>query len=144
MVFGNNYDGSGGEMNAASGSIQDFRAGRRASSAPEPGRSAAEAGNQDYASMWSRELVLTHATGPYVGTAASVITADINGFVQFGSVCDPQFTFVTLPSTASKGARAFASNGRKPAEAAGAGTGVAVFFDGTHWISVCSGVAVTA
>ena len=39
---------------------------------------------------------------------------------------------------------AFASNGRKPSEAAGAGTGVEVFNDGSRWISVCSGSQVAA
>jgi len=50
----------------------------------------------------------------------------------------------SLPSGQSAGAKAFASNGRKPGEAAGAGTGVEVFFDGTRWISTCSGAAVAA
>jgi hypothetical protein len=39
---------------------------------------------------------------------------------------------------------AFVSNGRKPGEAAGGGTGVEVFCDGNHWISVCNGAQVAA
>jgi hypothetical protein len=39
---------------------------------------------------------------------------------------------------------AFASNGRKPTEFAGAGTGVGVFYDGGQWISVCEGKQVVA
>jgi hypothetical protein len=47
-----------------------------------------------------------------------------------------------LPAGLDAGAKAFASNGRKPTEAHGAGTGVEVFFDGTAWISSCSGTQV--
>ncbi len=54
----------------------------------------------------------------------------------------PSYTVVTLPSAPGTGAKAFATNGRKPADAAGAGTGVEVFYDGAHWISVCSGTTV--
>jgi hypothetical protein len=49
-----------------------------------------------------------------------------------------------LPAGLSAGAKAFASNGRKPTETHGAGTGVEVFFDGTAWISSCSGMQVAA
>ena len=56
----------------------------------------------------------------------------------------PSYTVVNLPSGMTAGAKAFASNGRKPGEAAGAGTGVEVFFDGQHWISSCGGTSVAA
>ena len=56
----------------------------------------------------------------------------------------PSYTVATLPTAQGAGAKAFASNGRKPTEAAAAGTGVEVFYDGAHWISVCSGSAVLA
>ena len=50
-----------------------------------------------------------------------------------------------LPVSAKAGAIYYASNGRKPGESAGHGTGVLVYFDSTEtWISVHSGVAVTA
>jgi hypothetical protein len=55
----------------------------------------------------------------------------------------PSYTVAALP-TAVAGAKAFASNGRKPSEAAAAGTGVEVFYDGAHWISVCGGTQVLA
>jgi hypothetical protein len=42
------------------------------------------------------------------------------------------------------GAKVFVSNGRKPNEVAGTGTGVEVFFDGLRWISSCSGSVVAA
>lgn len=56
----------------------------------------------------------------------------------------PSYTVAGLPSASIAGAKAFASNGRKPTEAAGAGTGVEVFSDGVHWISVCAGSQVLA
>ena len=50
-----------------------------------------------------------------------------------------------LPSTGlSEGDWAYALNGRKPAEGAGVGTGVPVSWSRGAWISVYSGVAVTA
>jgi hypothetical protein len=55
----------------------------------------------------------------------------------------PSYTVAALPTNVQAGAKAFASNGRKPSEAAGSGTGVEVFHDGTRWISVCSGSQVT-
>jgi hypothetical protein len=56
----------------------------------------------------------------------------------------PSYSVSALPTAPGTGAQAFATNGRKPAEAAGAGTGVSVFYDGTKWISVCSGALVAA
>ena len=56
----------------------------------------------------------------------------------------PAYTVANLPAAPGAGALAFASNGRKPSEAAGAGTGVEVFNDGTRWISTCSGAQVAA
>jgi hypothetical protein len=42
------------------------------------------------------------------------------------------------------GITAYASNGRKNGEGAGAGTGVLVFYDGNNWIAVDSGQPVSA
>lgn len=56
----------------------------------------------------------------------------------------PSYTVATLPGGSTAGAQAFAANGRKPTDAAGAGSGVEVFFDGQHWISGCSGGVVAA
>ena len=56
----------------------------------------------------------------------------------------PTYAVGSLPSGVTAGAQAFASNGRKPAEAAGSGSGVNVFFDGSRWISSCSGTQVSA
>jgi hypothetical protein len=54
------------------------------------------------------------------------------------------YTVNNLPTGMNPGAKAFASDGRKPAESHGAGTGVEVFYDGAAWISSCSGTQVTA
>ncbi len=49
-----------------------------------------------------------------------------------------------LPSTAiSEGDWAYALDGRKPGEGAGAGTGVPCFWSQGGWLSACSGAAVT-
>ncbi len=56
----------------------------------------------------------------------------------------PSYTVATLPGGLTAGAQAFATNGRKPTDAAGAGSGVEVFYDGQHWISGCSGSVVSA
>ena len=81
----------------------------------------------DGVSSW-REIFRTNAVSP--SFSAPIILAS--------------YTVNSLPTGLSAGAKAFASNGRKPAEAHGAGTGVEVFFDGTAWISSCSGAQVTA
>ena len=56
----------------------------------------------------------------------------------------PSYNVAGLPTTAIAGAKAFAINGRKPNEAAGAGSGVEVFYDGVHWIAGCIGTQVLA
>jgi hypothetical protein len=56
----------------------------------------------------------------------------------------PSYTVAALPVSPGAGAKAFASNGRKPTEASGAGSGVEVFYDGSRWISVCNGSQVAA
>lgn len=61
-----------------------------------------------------------------------------------GPVVLPSYTVANLPAGMPAGAKAYSSNGRKPNEGAGAGTGVEAFFDGVHWISSCSGSSVAA
>jgi hypothetical protein len=61
-----------------------------------------------------------------------------------GPIVLPSYAVANLPSGMTPGAKAFASNGRKPNEAASAGSGVETFFDGQHWISSCSGSVVAA
>jgi hypothetical protein len=54
-------------------------------------------------------------------------------------------TVAGLPTTGvAEGDWAYALNGRKPGQAAGAGTGVPCFWSAGAWIAVTSGVAVTA
>jgi hypothetical protein len=56
----------------------------------------------------------------------------------------PSYTVGSLPTAGVAGAMAFASNGRKPTDPAGAGTGVMAVYDGQKWTSSCSGTAVSA
>ncbi len=56
----------------------------------------------------------------------------------------PSYTVAGLPAATIVGAKAFATNGRKPNEGAGSGSGVEVFCDGVRWISVCAGSQVLA
>jgi hypothetical protein len=61
-----------------------------------------------------------------------------------GPIVLPSYAVANLPSGVVAGAKVFASNGRKPNETAGAGSGVDVFFDGHQWISSCSGSPVAS
>lgn len=81
----------------------------------------------DGAGSW-REIFRTNAVSPRFS----------------GPLVLASYTVATLPGSPGAGAKAFASNGRKPSENAGAGTGVEVFYDGGRWISVCSGSQVAA
>jgi hypothetical protein len=56
----------------------------------------------------------------------------------------PSYLVSALPPSPGPGAKAFATNGRKPNEGIGAGTGVEVFYDGAHWISGCTGSLIAA
>ncbi len=57
----------------------------------------------------------------------------------------PGYAVASLPSGPLPGSKAYATNGRKPGEAAGAGTGVEVFADGSgRWFSVLGGGVVVA
>jgi hypothetical protein len=50
-----------------------------------------------------------------------------------------------LPVSSAAGSIAYASDGRKPGEGAGSGSGVLVYYDSTGaWISVHSAAAVTS
>lgn len=57
----------------------------------------------------------------------------------------PSYTVAALPATAATGAVAFASNGRKGAEGAGAGTGLPVYWNAatSQWFTYANAL-VTA
>jgi hypothetical protein len=61
-----------------------------------------------------------------------------------GPIVLASYTVTNLPTGVIAGAKAFASNGRKPSEVAGSGSGVEVFYDSQHWVSSCSGSPVAA
>jgi hypothetical protein len=81
----------------------------------------------DAASTW-REVFRTNAVNPRF-SAPPIL---------------PSYAVAALPASPGAGAKAFASNGRKPSEGTGVGSGVEVFHDGGRWISVCSGSSVAA
>lgn len=81
----------------------------------------------DSGSTW-HEVFRTNGSNPYFSAPPTL----------------PSYTVASLPGASAPGAIAFASNGRKPSETAGAGSGVGVFYDGARWISVCNGLAVVA
>jgi hypothetical protein len=57
----------------------------------------------------------------------------------------PVYLVADLPATAAVPTFAYASDGRKPGEGGGSGTGVPVFFDISGvWFSFCDGAAVAA
>jgi len=78
-----------------------------------------------------------------------VLTALLAAF-KAGVVIQPTpsaiYTFSALPVTAAAWTSAVCSNGLKPGESSGSGTGVPVFFNpGTStWFSYCSGAVVTS
>lgn len=78
-----------------------------------------------------------------VAQAVAALTTQIStGVMVLPSLSS--YTVAALPATAATGAMAYASNGRKPAEGPGAGTGVQAFYDGVAWRSVCDGLTVAA
>ena len=72
-----------------------------------------------------------------------MLTASGGVSIGGGYLALPSYTVASLP-TAPNGALAYASNGRKPGEAAGAGTGVMVWVSGYRWLSSLSGTLVLA
>jgi len=98
------------------------------------------------------------SSGGFSGTTATLSgTAAIAGAAQFGGmlianggvtvggsyVALPTYTVAGLPG-APNGAIAYTSNGRKPGEGAGAGTGVMVWVSTNRWLSILSGTQVLA
>ncbi len=77
------------------------------------------------------------------GVEALLVTA--GEFISRKPVRVPSFTVATLPTTGiSAGAVAYASNGRKASEGAGAGTGVLVYWSSGQWMSFRTDTAVAA
>jgi hypothetical protein len=66
--------------------------------------------------------------GPNVGVSMYLAVTDVSG----------------LPASAAEGDWAYALNGRKTGEAAGAGTGVPCWRSNGAWVAVDSGAAVTS
>lgn len=80
------------------------------------------------------------------GNNTKNIIADSASFRTTAPQRVPQFTVAALPaaSTSGVGAMCYATNGRKAAEGAAAGTGVPVFSNGTLWLCFYNNLQVTA
>lgn len=77
-------------------------------------------------------------------TATGMIIAQSGATMTGGVLQLCQYSVTSLPSS-SPGAFAYASNGRKPGEPAGAGSGVVVWSsNGNQWLSLISGTPVQA
>jgi hypothetical protein len=80
----------------------------------------------------------------YWDTLASAIESAPASVAGTGSpITLPSYTVATLPAVGAAQI-AYASNGRKNGEGAGAGTGVMVFSDATHWRACDTGATVAA
>lgn len=64
--------------------------------------------------------------------------------VLLGSPAIAQFTVAGLPGSPVEGQLAYATNGRKVGEGAGAGTGVPVYFSNTKWRVYSTDAQVTS
>lgn len=90
--------------------------------------------------------VIASGSANVAGNSSITGTLAVQGglTVTGGSVLLPSYAVASLP-TASAGALAYAGNGRKPGEGAGAGTGVLVWGTSGHqWMSILSGTTVQA
>lgn len=67
---------------------------------------------------------------------------NILGKLNVGTFILPSSKYDALPSTPTIGQLQLITNGRKPGEEAGAGTGVLCIFDGTIWMDISSGISV--
>jgi len=82
-------------------------------------------------------------------TAEVVAGAGLQGGGQVGpnvgiSLYAAVTAVATLPATANAGDWAYATNGRKPGEGSGAGTGAPVVWSNGAWVSAFNGTTITA
>jgi len=99
-------------------------------------------GVSSFQSSVSMSAGLTVSSGTFVAKGGASVTGGLS--VGGGTIGLPTYTVATLPSTVA-GALAYATNGRKTGETAGAGSGVLVVGGSSgQWISVMSGTTVLA
>lgn len=98
-----------------------------------------QAAQVDLSTLVASLQALTQTLGNNARLLNSVLSAGIAVLSAPAS-----YTVAALPATAAAGAFAWASNGRKPGEASGAGTGVPVFFNPltSNWWSYLSNSSV--
>ena len=75
-------------------------------------------------------------------TVTGSLSATITGSISPTAFKFPISTFANLPTSPSAGDSYLVSNGLKPGETTGAGTGVLSVYDGTNWLSVSSGTTI--
>lgn len=89
-------------------------------------------------------------TGTTTGTAIAAIATSVAAIettlaAMTSAPILPSYTVAGLPAGAAIGQQAYATNGRKPGEGGGAGSGTPVWFDvSSVWFAVWSGLAVTS
>lgn len=89
-------------------------------------------------------LTVTGAVSAAGITASGMVVAQGGATLVGGTLQLPQYPVASLP-VSSPGALAYASNGRKPGEPAGSGTGVVVWSSsGNQWLSIVSGTPAQA
>lgn len=76
-------------------------------------------------------------------TVTGALNASIGGSLTPTAFKFPSSTQANLPATPVAGDSFLVTDGRKPGEAASAGTGVLCVFDGKNWVDVSSGTTVT-
>ena len=75
-------------------------------------------------------------------TVTGSLTAAISGTISPTIFKFPTSTFANLPASPTIGESFLVSNGLKPGETTGNGTGVLSIYDGTNWLSVSSGTTI--
>ena len=75
-------------------------------------------------------------------TVTGSLTATISGTISPTIFKFPTSTFANLPASPTIGESFLVSNGLKPGETTGNGTGVLSIYDGTNWLSVSSGTTI--
>lgn len=92
--------------------------------------------------LYDAALQAIRSTAPVQVGGSLTVTGPLT--VQGGALVLPSYTVAALPP-ASAGAVAYATNGRKPGEAAGAGSGILVWGTAAkQWLSILSGTTAQA
>ena len=75
-------------------------------------------------------------------TVTGTLNATIGGTLSPTAFKFPSSKFADLPATPAAGDSFLVTDGLKPGETTGAGTGVLAVYDGSHWVDVSAGTTV--